>query len=249
MISPLEKPYFPGGKVRHAAVSGKDKELIIKLEQLNIQPIITVPSKNLDNPVSDHTDMLLYINNKTITADKSQYDNFVKFLTIGYKCNIYNETIRSPYPFDCRLNTLALGKSFFYNEKTTDNKIIDNYLNNSVKPIKVNQGYIKCAICPVTDNAFITDDTSIYNAAVDNGFDALLVSKGSVKLKGYDYGFIGGCTGFIDKNVLLFNGDINYHKDCNKIIDFLSLYNVKAEIIENKPLYDVGSIVPLTSEV
>ena len=144
---------------------------------------------------------------------------------------------------------MALGKSFFYNEKTTDNKIIDYYLNNSVKPIKVNQGYIKCAICPVTENAFITDDTSIYNAAVDNGFDALLVSKGSVKLKGYDYGFIGGCTGFIDKNVLLFNGDINYHKDCNKIIDFLSLYNVKAEIIENKPLYDVGSIVPLTSEV
>lgn len=249
MISPLEKPYFPGGKVRHAAVSGKDKELIIKLEQLNIQPIITVPSKNLDNPVSDHTDMLLYINNKTITADKSQYDNFVKFLTIGYGLNVYNETIGSPYPFDSRFNTITLGNTMFYNEKATDTTLIDYCLNNSFKLIKVNQGYIKCSFCPVTDNAFITDDKSIYNAADKNGFDALLVSKGSVKLKGYDYGFIGGCTGFIDKNVLLFNGDINYHKDCNKIIDFLSLYNVKADIIKNKPLYDVGSIVPLTYEV
>lgn len=249
MISPLEKPYFPCGKVRHAAVSGKDKELLKKIIQLNIQPIVTIPSKYLDDPVSDHTDMLLLIKNKTITADKSQRDNFVNFLTIGYKFKIYNETIRSPYPYDCRLNTLTIGNVIFYNDKATDRSLLDYSKNNSVKQIKVNQGYIKCSICPVTDNAFITDDTSIYNAADKNGFDALLVSKGSVKLNGYDYGFIGGCTGLIDKNVLLFNGDINYHKDCNKIIDFLSMYNVKAEIIKNKPLYDVGSIVPLTYEV
>lgn len=249
MIMPLEKPFFPRGKVRHAAVSGKDKELIIKLEQLNIEPIITIASNNLDNPVSDHTDMLLYIHNKTITADKSQYDNFVNFLTIGYECNIYNETIRSPYPYDCRLNTLTIGNVMFYNDKATDRSLVEFRMNNSVKQIKVNQGYIKCSVCPVTDNAFITDDTSIYNAAIKNGFDVLLVSKGSVELKGYNYGFIGGCTGLIDKNVLLFNGDINYHKDCNKIIDFLSLYNVTAEIINNKPLYDVGSIIPLTQEV
>ena len=76
-------------------------------------------------------------------------------------------------------------------------------------------------------------------------FDSVLIKKGSIRLDGFDYGFIGGCTGLIDKNKLLFNGDINYHKDCNKIIDFLHKHKVEPVVIENQPLTDIGSVIPL----
>jgi hypothetical protein len=60
--------------------------------------------------------------------------------------------------------------------------------------IDVKQGYTKCSVLPVSNNAFITDDISIYNQCVSFGIDVLYVGKGDVSLPGYNYGFIGGCA-------------------------------------------------------
>ena len=76
----------------------------------------------------------------------------------------------------------------------------------------------------------------------------MLISKGSVVLKGYNYGFIGGCCGKIDKDKIAFNGKIESHNDCNKIIDILQRNNT--EIIElcDSKLTDIGGILPLYEE-
>ncbi len=249
MISAIKKPYIPSGKVCHAAVSGSDPELLKMLISLDIKPIITVDSGNLDKRVSSHSDMLVFVSeNKNLYIDRSQKDNIDNFLTIGYNCRLLKNEVKSPYPDDCRLNTVLLGDKMFYNDKATDLQITES-CNKSLELINVNQGYIKCSVCPVTDNAFITDDISICNAAKNNGFDVLLITKGSVELNGFDYGFIGGCTGLIDKNKLLFNGDIGLHEDCDRIIDFLLKHNVEPVIIKDKPLYDIGSIIPLTEYI
>ena len=242
----LKSPNLPEGPVAHVAVCNSDSCLIDKLTQLNIKMIKTIPSDNLDKRIKDHTDMLvLQIDKNTVLSDKSQEENNVNFLTIGYKQRIIKKSAVSPYPYDSLLNILLLGDKLIYCDKTADPEILEIFKNTKTL-IPVKQGYIKCSACVVNANAVITDDRSIYNALDKNGIDTLLVNKGSIKLKGFDYGFIGGCTGLIDKNKLLFNGDINYHSDCNSITDFLLDHNVEPVIIKNKPLNDIGGIIPLT---
>ena len=112
--------------------------------------------------------------------------------------------------------------------------------------IDVKQGYSKCSVCICNHNTVITDDISIYNALLQyDNINSLLVEKGSVRINEYNYGFIGGCCGLIDKNLLLFNGDLSTHTDFDKIQKFLYDNNVKYIDVKNKPLTDIGSIIPI----
>lgn len=250
MIKPLEFPNLPQGRVHHVAVSDYNEALTDKLNHLGIEPILTIKSSNLDDKINYHTDMLLLNFTKgQIVTDKSQKENFVKFLTIGYRCRELNSQIKSPYPQDSLLNAVILGDKLICNTKIIEKSILEYAQTNNKKIISVNQGYTKCSACIISDNALITDDESIYSACEASGIDTLFISKGSVKLNGFDYGFIGGCTGMIDRNKVLFNGDINYHSDCNKIIDFLKKYSVEPVCIENQPLFDIGGIIPVSEEI
>ena len=73
----------------------------------------------------------------------------------------------------------------------------------------------------------------------------MLVEKGSVHIDKYDYGFIGGCCGLINKNTLLFNGDLSLHSDFDKIKNFLYDNDINYIDIKGKPLTDIGSIIPI----
>lgn len=245
MYFPLKTPNIPRSEVTVVAVSeAADDALLQKLKELGIETIITQKSRNVKD-INFHSDLfLLNISEGNLLVDESQKESFVKYLTIGYKLNEIS-TIRSPYPYDCGLNCVALGDKIICNKKTVHPIVSDFALNNGCKLIHVNQGYTKCSVCVVNSNALITDDESIHNTCQDNLIDSILISKGSIRLKGFDYGFIGGCTGLIDKNKMLFNGDLNCHTDCNKIVDFLGKYGVEPVIIENRPLEDIGSIIPL----
>ncbi len=250
MKKPLERPNLPGGKVCDVAVCGSCAKLLEKLEELNIGAVITAESKNLDGRIHIHTDMLINnISKGVLIADNTQKNNIVNFLTIGYRCDFFESDTKSPYPHDCLLNCVVIGDKLICNPNITHKNILKYAQNNNYDIIRVRQGYSKCSVCIVSDNALITDDESIHKACAINHIDSLYISKGSVKLNGYNYGFIGGCTGLIDKDKLLFNGDINYHKDCGRIIDFLNKYNVSPVIIEDEPLIDIGSILPLTEEI
>lgn len=247
MEKPLSRPNLPQDKVCTVAVSDYSEKLMQKLVELNIKTVVTASSKNLDERISYHTDMLLLNYAKgRIIYDESQKNNIVKYLTIGYRGESTEKTVKSPYPDDSRLNVVFAGDRLICNPQTTDKFVLKYASDNGLKIISVNQGYTKCSVCLINDNALITDDESIHNACIAFGIDSLLISKGSVKLNGFDYGFIGGCTGLIDKNKLLFNGDVRLHSDADKIVSFLNKYNIEPVIIENELLYDVGGILPLT---
>ncbi len=245
MEIPLNNPNLPDSRVTVVAVSGCCEALNKKLKELKIEVIETVNNKNI-NVISNHTDLsMLNISKGIIYIDESQRSNIVNFLTKGYEVKVLKNKITSPYPRDCGLNCVFIGDKVILNKKSACKEVYEYVVNNNNKIIYVNQGYTKCSVSLINDKALITDDESIYEACYYNEIDSILISKGSIKLKGFDYGFIGGCTGLIDKNKILFNGDINYHKDCNKILDFLDKYKIEPVIIENEPLSDIGSIIPI----
>jgi hypothetical protein len=96
----------------------------------------------------------------------------------------------------------------------------------------------------VDDRAIITDDPSIFKGT-KKFLDVLYVEKGSVKLKGYDYGFIGGSGGKISKNKLAFFGEIEKQNFYNDIRAFCSNYKIDCISLSKGDLTDYGSLIPI----
>ena len=156
---------------------------------------------------------------------------------------------RTNLPEDCRLNAADIGDYIICNKKAVDQEIIEYAADKEKTIIDVAQGYSNCSVAVIDRNTFITDDPSIYHKIFRiSDIKALLVSKGSVKLKGLNYGFIGGCTGLIGPRHLLFNGDIEKHKDHRYIIDFLRENDIMFTDIKDKELTDIGGIIPVTEK-
>jgi hypothetical protein len=134
-----------------------------------------------------------------------------------------------------------VGEYIILNEKTVSKQIIEK---NAKTIISTNQGYSKCSIAPITNNAIITDDISVFNSA-KKYLDVLLVEHDNIELKGYNYGFIGGCSGKISDKEIVFSGNILKHKNCNDIISFCKNYSIDVISLGNGNLYDYGSFLPI----
>ena len=83
--------------------------------------------------------------------------------------------------------------------------------------------------------------------ALENaGAQVLVISRGSVALRGYDYGFIGGCAGNVTvagRQTIVFNGDITGHPDWEAMKAFISCRNIDIKYFEGERLEDIGSIL------
>ena len=240
----IEKANLPENPVAAVAISCMAGESIKKLNSSGIKTYIINNNPLLPDPVDSHADLQILHLGKDVIFCQSEH------LCIGestqkFKKLIINESAGNNYPDDVRLNCAIIGKNIICNEKTISKDILDYGYQNGFGIINVNQGYTKCSICIVNENAIITDDESIFAAAGNFLNDVLFISKGSIRLKGYNYGFIGGCCGKISENKIAFNGEISAHKDCNKIIDFLNKYNVECIELKKGLLDDIGGIIPL----
>ncbi|MBR5437447.1 MAG: hypothetical protein IKV21_00875, partial [Clostridia bacterium] len=96
----------------------------------------------------------------------------------------------------------------------------------------------------IDERSVITDDESIARKLRENGFDCLLIRKGDISLEGHGYGFIGGASGKISENEIIFFGDVTRHRDYESIRDFIC--ERKMETIKfDFPLTDFGGIIPI----
>lgn len=238
----LENPNLPKNDVSAVAAANCDKTLLKALSEKSIKVFPTDKNAALDSPVSLHADILVHhLGGKAFIIDKSQ-QTVIKCLE-KYNCDIeIVNSICSPYPNDCLLNCADIGDYLVCNTAITHPSI----LSTRKTVINVKQGYSKCSVCIADKNTIITDDASVYNAV--RPFDdikCLLVEKGSVVIEKYDYGFIGGCSGLIGKKKLFFNGDLSTHKSYKEIYEFLGENNIACFDIKNKPLTDIGSILPI----
>lgn len=244
----VEKPNLPKNNVNLVAISAQAGESIAKLNAKGIKTINIVSDYNLPEPISSHADIrILHLENNTIFCQN-------KHLCAGdfnqnFKLVKIKEKAGKKYPQDARLNCTLIGNKIICNKHTLASEILEYADTNGLNVIHVNQGYARCSICVVNENAIITDDKSIYTAAAKFFDDAQLISKGSIGLNGYGYGFIGGCCGKIAKDKLAFNGAIESHSDYKLIIDFLGRNSVECVELHNNPLYDIGGILPLCEDL
>ncbi len=216
------------------------------LEKYGFTPILIPPARYLDIAVASHTDMLIFIGLGRLFCHADYYDRnkelIERILFISkLELMLSNEKTGDKYPLDVLFNACLIKNRLICNKKTVSSLILATAEAYGIEIIDVPQGYTKCSICPVGNDAILTSDSVIATACRKHGMNVLLISRGHISLPPYEYGFVGGASGYCEGKVY-FCGSLNTHPDGDKMKKFCTQNG--AEIIElsNEILQDVGTI-------
>ena len=210
--------------------------------------VITLPPHSkLGCGVSSHPDMLIFATDTTLITSESYYDENTALINeiisnTGFSLAVTSAEIGEKYPNDVTFNVACVGKYLIANTDYTEKEILRLANERGMTLININQGYAKCSIAVVGDNAVITSDNGIYKTLTEKtDLDILKIREGFIDLPPFDYGFIGGATGSDSQNVY-FCGDLNSHPDGDSIKAFCQKHSKNAVSLSSGKLADVGTI-------
>ena len=234
-------------KARAAVVDCRASQKIIdNLKNYARDVILMPPFPALASPVASHPDMLVWSQGNRIFTYQSYVciakEQFNAIKALGYQIIFVQEDAKSTYPDDVHLNCATVGQYLIANKHTVSRSIITEIEQCNIFLLHTNQGYAKCSICKVSDNAIITADRSIHKVATAFGIDSLLIREGDVRLDGYDHGFIGGASGNNGDHVF-FCGDITAHPDGDLITNFVLSHGKQIISLSNETLHDFGTVM------
>ena len=248
----VEKPFIPEKKVRLALVDPRMPEYMKRfLNDRGVETVDGFRSKMTYEAISGHPDIsFCHVGGSKAVVSPESFEYYVKELSRnGFEVIRGKKSPRSKYPDNICYNAAIIGRHVIHKLSHIDEVLLNELEFKDIEKINVKQGYSKCSICIVGENAIITADSKINEAARKNGVDSLLVRPGGIALDGFEYGFIGGCSGLISENEIFFAGDISTHQDYSLIMDFLDKNGKTAVCCEKQKLLDVGSIIPLKEMV
>ncbi len=216
------------------------------LRNYGFTPILMLPADYLTDGVASHSDMLLFIGFGKIFCHTMYYNSHKELIDLllsvsGIELILSDEKTGEKYPLDVLFNACLLNNRLICNEKTVSKLILNEAKERGIEIINVPQGYTKCSVCPVSENAIITSDKPIADACRTHGIDVLLICEGNISLPPYNYGFIGGTAGYCDGKVY-FCGSLATHPNGEKIKKFCTEHGADAVELSNEVLQDVGTI-------
>ncbi len=221
-----------------------DNEIFQILRQLNIDYYKSCSLDFLYSPVNTHPDMQIHFTScNTAVVAPSAYNHYAQILPDNIKLIKGSKDPDCTYPGDCAYNVAKLGKKVIGNLRYTDTKIKEIYASQGYTFINVNQGYTKCNLCVVDENSAITEDEGLYRTLSSNGIDILKISPGTVGLKGFANGFLGGASGIISHKKLAFCGNLKKNSVAEQIYSFVKSKSVDIICLSSTDLMDFGSIL------
>ena len=199
----------------------------------------------LQEPVSAHPDMLLFVGKGNLICHGDYFsiaNEQIKRIADISKREIVlsDENIGAKYPSDVLFNAAPVGDRLICKKSAASSLILELYPCEKI--IDVKQGYAKCSVCTVGDNAIITADQSIAKAARGNKIDVLKIEASHTALDGYDCGFIGGASGDDGENIY-FCGNLDLHPEGEKIKEFCKKHGREAVSLSDEPFYDFGTLM------
>lgn len=213
-----------------------------KLKAFNIKAYPSYESKILPKPVNTHPDMSCFVyDSKTIitSAESYEYYNTIFKDSVVSVINSY-ENPDVKYPYDVKFNALRVNDYLLCKEVSCSSTIkkrfdLDHILNSS-------QGYVKCSIIDIAGEYFISDDIYLEKILSKLGYKTLLLDKGIVKIDNYDYGFIGGASGYADEKIFL-TGRIKDASNRKLIEEFALSVNKELIYLTEYGIFDVGTLM------
>lgn len=241
-------PFIPKNIGNTVIVDGRvSLEILNNLKKLNLNIIPTIECMEISKPISYHPDIVLHpINHNTLVVAPNVFDYYEeKLYGMGIKIIEGQTKLGKDYPEEVAYNVGRIGNLAIHNFKYTDEKLKYYLKKENVEFIHVNQGYTKCSMVIVDERSIITADYPIYKKLTSLGIDVLLVQSGHINLEGYTYGFIGGATGNLSKEDIMFSGRLDKHPDKERIFNFLKKYKKRIVWLSNENLIDIGTIISL----
>lgn len=248
---PVYTPNLPTEKVSAVVVGGVDPRVIRSLEAMGIWTITVGPNRSLPAALCRHADMLVHpMGDGTALAAQGEHRLCNALSGFGFSAVYLKKELAPHYPGDVLLNAARIGGRLVCNAEHTAPELLEAARAMRLEIVEVRQGYAKCGLCIVSENAVITADEGLAYALKEAGLDVLKIIPGCIRLPGYGYGFIGGCCGKLDASTMAFAGDVLTHPDGKKILAFLERYGVRPRNLLEKgeKLLDVGSILPVMQE-
>ena len=217
------------------------------LREQNFEILPLPPHPALQKPVASHPDMLLFFASDRIFCTKSYLAIAKNELTrlsdvIRRPIQAIESELSESYPHDVLLNAAAVGNHLIAHPRAIAREL---QMHPSYSLVPTKQGYSKCSVVSVSQNAIITSDPSIEEAAKQAGIDVLRVSPAPIALKGYDSGFLGGatsCSPYRDVDFIFFCGDWRTHPDAEAIEDFCKKHHKTPIALGDEPLADLGTV-------
>ncbi|NLV86452.1 MAG: hypothetical protein GX025_04470 [Clostridiales bacterium] len=248
MESFVELPNLPKGRLKSLIVGeGCPENLLSSLESLGVSVLLCPKNPRVDSRLSGHADLsVFHLGGKSFLLAKTLKNSAFaeKLLALGADL-LFSETEQANiYPHDASLCALSMGGRVFHNKKLTDKEIFFK------SPLfhDVRQGYAKCAVCPVSENAAISSDMGMIPVMKNCGIDVLELSSGGVCLTGFAEGFIGGAAFKLSRDVIAFTGSLSSLPDREKLLRFLEKQELRPVFLSGGELIDLGSFIPLTEE-
>ncbi|HHW57741.1 MAG TPA: hypothetical protein GXX15_08780 [Clostridia bacterium] len=240
-------PFAPEEYAKYVLIDGRERKVGNVLHSLGVKVLYTEKCEELYDAISFHPDILVHpLGNKEVVVAPNVSQSFIhKLELIGLKVKKGRTFLKRNYPYDIAYNVARLDNVAFHNLKYTDYILRQSLEEQGVKFLNVKQGYTKCNMAIIDENSFITSDKGIYEVAINNGFDVLLIEPGGIFLKGFDYGFIGGAMGLIGNKKLAVTGVFNAHKNYERIMEFLDKKGIEIIYLTLEQIKDIGSIIPL----
>lgn len=242
----VENPHLPSSQVSAVIMANIVPQAAKELQSRGIR-IITAPvNKALPLPINQHADLqCLHFRGKQWLVARSDTGLDRILEDEGAKVLITEQKLGNTYPEDIRLNALLINKQLYGKISELDPALQKASDRVGIHKIMIQQGYAKCSTAVVADKSIITADAGIAEAAKEQGLEVLKIQPGNIELSGYDYGFIGGCCGFISESILAFTGKLSTHPDGFAIRKFIELHKKQVLELTDDPLIDIGGILPL----
>jgi len=249
MTNFVKLPNLPDGKVTVAAIGEKYSVALEKaLEQYGVRVRRCPKNPYIDPRLSSHIDLSLFHigENQFLLSKHAAESAFAEELRqLGAEIIVSKANFGKSYPNDAFLCALLIGGKIFHNENLCDSRII-NLFGKSLFSVK--QGYAKCAVCPVSENAAISADKGLITAMRREDIEVLEISPGFISLEGFDRGFIGGSALKLSSDIMAFTGTLEKHPDKQKIEEFLKRHGISPVYLTERPVFDAGSIIPFCEE-
>ncbi len=243
----LKLPNLPSGQVSVVA-AGEDyaDEIAKALMPFGIKTLSCPGNPDVDKRLRSHIDLsVFHLGGNKFVFSKSLSDSSFAYelRQMDAEILVSDSEFSSQYPNDAFFCALSNGEKVFHNAKFCDPHIIDGFPN---RLIHVNQGYAKCAVCLVSETAAITADSGLCTAMEHEGMKVLKIDTGGITLSGFAQGFIGGASFKIASDKLAFSGTLQNHPNKTEIQEFLDLHGVTPIYLTEKPIFDIGSIIPIS---
>lgn len=243
----IEMPNLPDNPVKLVVLDGRATKVGQALENMGIEVVYTEKIDELNDNESYHPDMMMHhLGGRDIVVAPNASENFCDQLKkFGFNIIKGGTILNRNYPYNIAYNVARIGKYAFHILNYTDEVLRNELIKRGIKLIDVKQGYTKCSICVLDKDTIITSDKGIEKIAKKIDVNVFGIDAGGIRLYNYDYGFIGGSTGLLDRNVLGLTGNINKYLFKDKLKKILNMKKIWVKSLTQDEIIDTGSIIPL----